>query len=914
MTPIRLAMQAFGPYKEVTEISFSQLQGKLFLITGSTGGGKTTILDAICFALFCRATGGRRTWQDMRNLSAGDDVPTMVDFEFSLGGERYRFQRSWRWHKVRGSGRLEMRDEHQCSRENDGQWELVASGAESKVREYAQTLLGLTCEQFSQVIVLPQGEFRKLLLSNSTEKSKIFQTLFQTEKWEQITKSAQKLAEDLGRQCSQLLSARQGILENENVQTVEELAQRYQSAVTEFEQSVTEGKKIENELNNKSDIIQKVNKLLEKEGAYLGLRKQLQEAESQKKALECQRLDSQKREKEIVRLEEERDIAFQAVARQGEQLEKLTQLSVLKKEKERLQRERAVQEKDQQEWEEKALIAVKNLEKGKAYLQELNVRLRALPEAAQRVQELKTAFELLGQYEEGEKCLNTENQALRDAQEAFMQARVKLSALQESLEKAQQAAKDDMAGHLASGLQAGEPCPVCGSVSHPSPARPGSGEVVTPEEENRLKKLVSEAQEAFTKAQGEFTKRQGQVEMLEKSAEEAEHKLKDCGVPPKEIPALLEEAQKALSALQRDRELIPQAEKRLAQREEEEKTAKSKAEESKEKQAQLGIKLSAATASLNSLLETLPEERREQGLAQMEKGLRASLTAEQERLENLQKEIKEIQETAAKTGEALAAAGASVKTLQAQGEEAKEQWERARAKVPETFDREELEKELSKLQQANREIQQKTGSLQQKKEFLEKSAARISELEESGREIQEEYSKAERIARFFSGKNPQNVPLKMFVLGVMLDDILSRANVYFTTLSSGRYQLNRKREGGSRGYSGLDLEIYDAYSGGGRNVDTLSGGELFLASLSLAFGLSDVVQSYSGGVRLESIFIDEGFGTLDEETLNTAMKALFEIQKSGRTVGIISHVAELKSRIPAQIRILDNHKIKVALP
>lgn len=103
-----------------------------------------------------------------------------------------------------------------------------------------------------------------------------------------------------------------------------------------------------------------------------------------------------------------------------------------------------------------------------------------------------------------------------------------------------------------------------------------------------------------------------------------------------------------------------------------------------------------------------------------------------------------------------------------------------------------------------------------------------------------------------------NVPLKMFVLGVMLDDILSRANVYFTTLSGGRYQLSRKREGASRGYSGLDLEIYDAYSGGGRNVDTLSGGELFLASLSLAFGLSDVVQSYSGGVRLESIFIDEG--------------------------------------------------------
>ena len=244
MTPIRLKMQAFGPYQGAVEIAFSGLRGKLFLITGSTGGGKTTILDAICFALFCRATGGRRTWQDMRNLSAGEDVPTVVDFEFSLGEEQYRFQRSWRWHKVRGSGRMEMRDEHQCSRRNGEQWELLASGAESRVREYAQRLLGLTCEQFSQVIVLPQGEFRKLLLSNSTEKSKIFQTLFQTEKWERITKCAQSMAEDLEQRCGGLLSARQAVLESEGVQASEELELLRKATEEEYEKSVAAAKKI----------------------------------------------------------------------------------------------------------------------------------------------------------------------------------------------------------------------------------------------------------------------------------------------------------------------------------------------------------------------------------------------------------------------------------------------------------------------------------------------------------------------------------------------------------------------------------------------------------------------------------------------------------------------------------------------
>ncbi len=913
MTPIHLTMQAFGPYQEITEISFSELQGKLFLITGATGGGKTTILDAICFALFCRATGGRRTWQDMRNLSAGEDVPTVVDFTFSLGGEEYRFQRSWRWHKVRGSGRLEMRDEHQCSRKNAGEWELVVSGAEARVREYAQNLLGLTCEQFSQVIVLPQGEFRKLLLSNSTEKTKIFQTLFQTEKWEQITKCAQRLADDLGRQCGQLLSARQSILENENVQTVEELAALNRETAAEYEKSVAEAKKIENELSKITFIIQKVNKLLESQENLSKLRAQRKEAAAQKTVLEQKRREALEQEGKIAKLEEDRTAALKAVTQQREQLETLSKLQGLEKEKALLETEKAALEKEQRNWEQKALTAAENLEKGKAYLRDLNEKLKALPEAAQKAQELKASFDLLTQFEQEQEKLESEQKALTVSREAFERAKVNLSALQESLDKAQQAARNDMAGHLASGLREGEPCPVCGAAHHPRPAKAGE-KAVTPEEEKRLKRLVKEAQGAFEKAQGEYTKRQGRAELLAKTAKEAQCKLEACGVPLKELPALLKAAQKELAALQEARERLPLAEKRLAQREEEQKTAREQAEQSKEKQARWENKLSAFRAGWNSLWETLPKDRQGQSLAAAEKSLRDYLAVEQARSEKLQREIQEIREGAAKAGEALAAASAREQALKAQEKEAAAQWEKAKAEAPGEFDREALEQALSELQAANREGLRKTGSLLQKKQSLEKEAAKIRELEDVGKEIQEEYAKAERIARFFSGKNPQNVPLKMFVLGVMLDDILSRANVYFTTLSSGRYQLNRKQEGASRGYSGLELEIYDAYSGGGRNVDTLSGGELFLASLSLAFGLSDVVQSYSGGVRLESIFIDEGFGTLDDETLNTAMKALFEIQKGGRTVGIISHVTELKSRIPAQIQITDGHKIKVVLP
>lgn len=914
MTPIRLKMQAFGPYQGAVEIAFSGLRGKLFLITGSTGGGKTTILDAICFALFCRATGGRRTWQDMRNLSAGEDVPTMVDFEFSLGEEQYRFQRSWRWHKVRGSGRMEMRDEHQCSRRNGEQWELLASGAESRVREYAQRLLGLTCEQFSQVIVLPQGEFRKLLLSNSTEKSKIFQTLFQTEKWERITKCAQSMAEDLEQRCGGLLSARQAVLESEGVQASEELELLRKATEEEYEKSIAAAKKTENDLKNISDIIQRVNRLKETETVFRRLQKQLAQAAAEKRALEQKRQEAVKAAAGLARLEEEKAAGLQLAAKHQEQMETLTKLKSLAAEKERLEKEIASQKEQRLEWEQKALSAAENVERGRAYLRELNDKLKALPEASRSFQELKTAFELLKQWEEGKRRLSGEQSALQKAEEILEQSRVKLSALQESLERAQQKAREDMAGHLASGLRDGEPCPVCGAVHHPSPASLEIGVTVTPEEEKRLKRLVKEAQEAFTSAQGAFTKHQGQRELLEKNVRESERRIADFPYPPEKLPALLAAAEKKLAGLQKAGELLSQGEKRLAQRENEEKTAKLQADRSKEQQAQWENRLSAVGAEINSLWSTLPVERRGQNLEQAEKGLRDSLAEVQARLEGLRKRIQEIQETATQTGEALAAAAAKEKALRSQTHEAKEQWETAGREAPGELNQKELEQEYARLQEENREGLQKTGRLLQKRKSLEQAAAKIRDLEEESREAQEEYSKTERIARFFSGKNPMNVPLKMFVLGVMLDDILSRANVYFTTLSGGRYQLSRKREGASRGYSGLDLEIYDAYSGGGRNVDTLSGGELFLASLSLAFGLSDVVQSYSGGVRLESIFIDEGFGTLDEETLNTAMKALFEIQKSGRTVGIISHVAELKSRIPAQIRILDDHKIKVVLP
>ena len=188
--------------------------------------------------------------------------------------------------------------------------------------------------------------------------------------------------------------------------------------------------------------------------------------------------------------------------------------------------------------------------------------------------------------------------------------------------------------------------------------------------------------------------------------------------------------------------------------------------------------------------------------------------------------------------------------------------------------------------------------------IAQKALAQLQEITSNSKETEAQYEQASRLYQLLSGGNPKKIPLQQFILGIMLDDILTYANEFFSLLSRGRYSLRRlEGSAGGNAKSGLDLEVLDGFTGAPRSIETLSGGEQFLASLSLAFGLSDVVQSYSGSVRLDSIFIDEGFGSLDQDTLDTAMKALSQIQKMGRTVGIISHVSELKNRIATQIQV-----------
>ncbi|MCI9272866.1 MAG: SMC family ATPase [Clostridiales bacterium] len=1000
MRPEQLRVQAFGCYLTETTVDFSALNGKVFLITGSTGGGKTTLLDGMCFALYCRATGGKRTWSDMRSISAGKELPTEVEFTFRLGEERYRFRRSLKIHTVRGSGRTELRDEHACWRMKGQDWELMVSGAESKVRDKAQELLGLTCEQFSQVVVLPQGDFRKLLLSNSNEKARIFQTLFQTERWERVTRIAQKMAEESKQALDQLFQNRTLLLNQEHcadIQALKEKAEQtresIQQAKAQWEQLEQQARQVNQEYTQASVTAEQFEQLdrfakeqavlLEREPKIKELQQQWEESRRIKELLPYyQSLSQTRREykdkqarlfQAKQRLEQaqnqEKIAADQAqdVERLRSDLELFTKsaglLEEAKKNADKLaQYDREIDaarkalgdlEADRIGFVKAKEQAFKNVQAGETFVREISEKSRTLPEGMARLsklQEMDRNFLLL------EQCIKQEQSAQcqwRKAAHEQQAARVKLAAMQEKMERLERALACNAAGKLAAALKQGQPCPVCGSLEHPRPAH-GLEEIPEETQQKLLRESVKQGEQELSQKSESLAAAAALFTLKQKSREEQQALCDAYCIDRAVATAELERAQEQVREARKAQEQLPRAEKLLEQRRQEQKQAQE-SEEACREQAQLAAtRLTQLESGKKAVLETLPQGLEDRdGLDQQ---YRSTLT----RIKQAQEKIKGLEEKVTRTRRELDQAKEQYLALR-QGVMEEEQklsariedytnrceklnvsqdipidqkWigeqemQRIEGEIQEHRDRvllvsrrlselkeslqkmerqdvQSLREELTRLREQAGEASERAGGLSKAWEQMQKILDVLLKEEAESAAFEEHYARTARVAQLLTGGNRRKIPIRMFVLGIMLDDILSRANLYFATFSSGRYRLIRpENESGGRGFNGLELQILDGYSGGVRAVETLSGGELFLASLSLAFGLSDVVQGHSGGVRLDSIFIDEGFGSLDQETLDTAMRALNEVQRSGRTVGIISHVQELKALVPARIEVL----------
>lgn len=905
MKPLRLLLQAFGPYPGKAEVDFSAFEETgLFLISGPTGGGKTALLDAMSFALFGRATGGRRSFDAMRCNTAGDDTPTIVEYDFSLGGAVYRFRRERYLHVNRNTKLPEFRDRHECYEKENGEFRLLESRSESAVRACAESLLHLTGEQFAQVIVLPQGDFLRLLRANSKEKGEMLRTLFSAEQWKLAAEKLVSRTRALEESYRERETKKASLLEQAGLE----------AAVTDdLEAAVKAAGERETALQKESGALReraaKAQELLRAAEEWQRLLRAETEAEAAAKSARDEREKQMEAAHSTARKREQvKQLRAQAVALAQETAKLSRRFEELKNAREKREKAGAAV---QLAAEAKAALLQKleqakalseNLAKGERYLrqyQEAAGRLPALLEQRQALDKLKTDF---AELERRRGALAQAEQAVKDAHEKTAGLRVRSETLSARLERQTLLEKQDAAAALSHSLTPGAPCPVCGSTEHPAPALPPE-ELMPPEALERLRREERQARQELTEQAarealaGETVERAGQElklqeELCAQAGKTAEAAAQEWAAllpeleETKKRAALLEKAQQRMTELQQAQE-------------------KASAEETSRREALSGLEAQASALKEQS-------EEAERACAGLDaESLERALREGKERYARLEQEAAGLQEKIEQETAALERAEAAFSLASAALEKAGAAVEEFRKLHPDgpMPEAETVRGEAAALREESIARSEELGKAVQKAQELRRAAEAVRALDGEIAVLDRDYRRTARLSKLLSGGNPQKLPILQYVLSIMLEEVLSCANRFFSRLSRGRYAL-RFMEGpkGGNALSGLDLEVLDGASMLPRSIETLSGGEQFLASLSLAFGLSEVVQNHSGAVRLDSIFIDEGFGSLDGETLDTAMKALSLLQGGGnaagrRMIGIISHVSELKQRIPSRIEV-----------
>lgn len=866
MRPERLRISAFGPYAGEEDVDFSVLENHtLFLICGPTGAGKSTILDAMCYALYGKTSGAVRSGEDLRSNYVGYDRKTYVEFDFAIGDRHYRIYRSPTQLLERQKGDRSKPVEHkgkadfyEIDEEGKEKAHITSKGVDSAVEK----LLGVGLEQFRQIILLPQGDFRKLLLADSSDRQKIMEQLFQTGIYLAFEKRLQEETQKLKTEYSRGELQRTTLLETCRSESEEELEKQAEINEKVLKEKETEFMQADKEQQVFLRAYDEANVL---HGAFLRL-------ETAETALK--RMEEKRKEKEELRGHIKMIRAAQSVTKEWSE---------------------AVNAKKQQR------TAAETLEKAAA---DLPVKEKAKAEAEQALAlfekekpKQKERIEMKGKLEQYRNPSRSYGTAKREAERLagiYAVKQKEAERLREQVSAAEKKAAEDkknwlcrnrifMEGQafvLAEKLTDGQPCPVCGSLSHPAPAAVGEDRITEKDVKDAERQMhLSENAEKKIRHEAEAY----QAKELAAAKESADKAMTVLSELEKNLPAAYRDSL-ALEKEIKDLETrILSFEKSLEQAEEKRKNAETiyqalkEQKELLEKQAGEFLKVSeeknrilkikVAEAGFTDWFECSRYMKEVPQLEAYENDLKIydqSVHVEEEKIKG------EKEKTAGKTKPDM------------------NDWNEKRLKLLESMKRFAAEKA------------EKETELKKQKETLKK----LYQLKETQKEISEKYSLVAHLWEIAQGKET-GINLERFVLGALLDAVTEKANLRLMEMSGNRYELLRKRGERSDGRkkAGLDLEVFDGNTGRARPAATLSGGETFLASLSLALGLADVVQEYAGGVHLDAMFIDEGFGSLDSESLDLAMKTLQELKGQNRLIGLISHVGGLEERIPAKLRV-----------
>ncbi|MEC4697875.1 SMC family ATPase [Bacillus anthracis] len=1014
MRPIQLIMTAFGPYKQKEVIDFDDLgEHRIFAISGNTGAGKTTIFDAICYVLYGEASGEERSDTSMlRSQFADDNVYTSVELTFQLKGKRYEIKRQL-GHKKQGNKTITGHAVELYEVIDEEKVPAVDRFHVTDVNKKVEDLIGLSKHQFSQIVMLPQGEFRKLLTSETENKEEILRRIFKTDRyklmrelldqkrkqWKDVLQEKQKERELYFRNVFKL-PIRDGALletlvEQEHVNThqvVEALEQETAVYKAEGEQLQVEQdvqtkqlKDAETRFHAAKSVNEKFIDLQQKNEKYNTLQENRTVIEmketSFKRAEQAKRLlPFEQWHEEAMQNEQKAESLLKQIIAKKENIMNNFELAqkkyevVKNKEPERENAKKLVQRLE----ELQPIIA--SLAEKQLNLQNAEMQIGKLKESMQNLDrqleehtnqkqlmsgELQQLEQALEQYvDKVEELTNMREDAkvLKQAYDVWQEkqkfeqekeaAYSKMQLAVNAYENMERRWLSEQAGILALHLHDGESCPVCGSTNHPKKATEQSG-AIDENELNDLRDKKNIAEKLLVQIEEKWNFYHLQYEqVIEEVKKRGYHS---------------EELVETYSAL-------VQKGKQLA-------TEVNTLKASEETRKQTAVKIKSVEKKVDALQKQKREVETEQHRIEMDcMQLRTSYEHDKKNIpENLQTvqewkvqfdqamhELRLMEDEWKKVQEAYQHWQNENIRIQAEQEGATNQFESAKLKKEETFTRfmKELEQsgftdqptykeaKLSdaEMEMIQKEIQSYYSSLEvlakqieelhaelkdkeymditalgehikeleinldiikEKRQRAQNTVTYISDLHENIRRIDEQIHEEEKafqelvdLYEVMKGDNESRISFERYILIEYLEQIVQIANERLRKLSNGQFYLKRSERVEKRNrQSGLGLDVYDAYTGQTRDVKTLSGGEKFNASLCLALGMADVIQAYEGGISIETMFIDEGFGSLDEESLTKAVDALIDLQKSGRFIGVISHVQELKNAMPAVLEV-----------
>ena len=1035
----KLIVTAFGPYATRQELDFEMnlKDHNMFVVTGTTGAGKTTIFDAINFVLYGEASGSDRDGRSLRSDFAEPTSRTEVEFWFSLKGKEYYIKRSPQYFrkKQRGEGQTESKAEAELIYEGK-----TVSGTKEVTRQ-VEEILGITSEQFKQLVMIPQGEFKKLLTSDSGKKEEIFRKIFGTKVFSDIQQNIKKEANSLKNSIELVLRDRENkiksfilrkdsylleqLILNKNLnvelildefQKVIELDEAEEKALEENEEALNNN--LENlskelalakEINKKLDTLETNKRIFEELNAlkeeFILKEEEVKYAKKAESVLKFEeRYEEKGKSREAIR--KSLQISIDNIKRLQVNLEKAENQFKNELDKEPLKNELIKRLDEIQGLKQKALVYKEKSEE-LALLKEgcskLSSRIefikKEIDNNSKLLKDIDKDISNINNLKDELANLNMEHLKNNSKCEKLNLLSMNFNKLIEKLsyekkleleysksdniynnkkriyENLDEIFRRNLAGNLAKDLEEGCECPVCGSKSHPKLAifddkNISENEVKNAKlEEDKARKTMEEALNLLTnhKAEIKVLKNDNISNLFKEIFGDIsdEDLYKDISLKADKINNELiilenilkknilrkKEIEKKISqedTLNKNKNKIENDSEALREElENKNKEILDKSGEVKTQQANLENIINDFNGVIKSIDELNIEEKNKNlelnnlklAYEKAEKYLKDIKSRYDKEIGN--RETLEAQEKLS-TIELDKAKGEFIEKISSSGFEnykeyrSKKREESQINRLEDAINKYKLDlsnaeklysvsveecKELKQvdLERINTLISEGNKEKEKINKFIKEIYSRINNNKNILRDCisfnkkievdEERYKTIGALAKIINGDNPRKISFERYVLATYFEDIISAANIRFSKMTNSRFELSRKEEiGDMRKGQGLDLQVFDNYTGKNRDVKTLSGGESFKASLAMALGLSDVVQRYSGGIQLDTIFIDEGFGTLDPESLDVAIDTLIDLQDSGRVVGIISHVQELKDRIEAKIEVTSTNK------